>query len=186
MAKIVGAFIDSISSRFERMPEREKKLLSIFGAALLVFLIGSSFLLFYGSISGKKLEIEATRLRLGEILSLKNQYQEAKKKQEAEERRFRSNNVSLFSLIQANATRYGLTLNDLNEKKDPVGESRLMQTDVIINLKEISIDRLTAFIVSLETTEGDVVKITRLKIKTRYDKSDLLDVQMTVSTWKTV
>ncbi len=186
MAKAMGAFIDSISSRFERMPEREKRLVSIFAVTLLVFLIVISFLWFYNSVSGKNSELAATRMRLGEVLSLKNQYQEAKKKQEAEERRFRSNDISLFSLIQANATRYGLTLNDLNEKKEPVGESRLMQTDVVINLKEISIDRLTAFIVSLEATEGGVVKITRLKIKTRYDKSDLLDVQMTVSTWKTV
>ena len=186
MAKVMGAFIDSISIRFERLTEREKKLVTIFGVALFLITIGSSFLWFYTSLNDKKMQLESTRLRLGEILSLKSQYQEAKQKQEAEEKRFRSNDISLFSLIQANATRYGLILNDLNERKEPVGESRLMQTDVVINLKEISIDRLTAFIVSLEETEGGVIKITRLKIKTRYDKSDMLDVQMTVSTWKTV
>ena len=75
----------------------------------------------------------------------------------------------------------GLVLKDLNEKKTPLKEADLVQVSVDVNLKEVSIDKLTSFLKSVESKEGEgLVKVTRLKTKTRFDNDQLLDVRMTV------
>ena len=94
-------------------------------------------------------------------------------------------NISLFSLLQTSASELGLSLKDLNEKKTPLKDTELIQVSVEVNLKEVSIDKLTSFLKSVESKEGkDLVKVTRLKTKTRFDNDQLLDVRMTVSTWR--
>jgi len=184
MTRVLGELIESIVQRFERLPERERRMTIILMVVLVVFVVGGSLFWFSASIATKNSQIKIVQKRLFEINSLKSQFQQAKQIADEQEKKFRSNDISLFSLIQNVATRYSLSLYDLNEKKDPVDQSNLIETSVVVNLKEVSVDRLTAFIAELEETEGGMVKVIRLKIKSRYDKSDLLDVQMTVATWK--
>ena len=180
------SFGDSLFNQFERLNEHEKRLILVGIGSVFLFVLGGSLLWFNQSVGKKRTEIEAIHKRLDEIILLEDEYRVAKAKQEAEERRFQSNNLSLFSLIQNAANRYGLTLYDLNEKKEPVAESRLIEISVVVNLKELSLDRMTAFLEELEnSSEKGLVKVTRLKVKTRYDTPELLDVQMTVTTWKT-
>jgi hypothetical protein len=185
MSKFFATLMDAISIRFERLTDREKKLVLSFISFLLVIVIGGGFLWVNHSLDKKRAQMDTLRKQLDEINSLQDQYQQAKMKQEAEERRFKYNTVSLFSFIQSSATRFGLTLYDLNEHKEPVAESTLIETSVVVNLKQVSIDRLTAFLEALEeSSENGVVKVTRIKVKSRFDAEDLLDVQMTVATWK--
>lgn len=185
MSRIIREMIDSLTLRFERLSDREKKMTAILLITLVVFIVGGSLYWVSSSAISSSKQIGLAEKRFLQINSLKGQYVAAKKIAEAQEKRFKTNKISLFSLIQNSATRYGLSLHDLNERKEPIDKSNLMEVSVVVNLKEVSVDRLTAFIQALEESEGKMVKIIKLKIKSRYDKSNLLDVQMTVATWKT-
>ena len=80
-----------------------------------------------------------------------------------------------------------MTLFDLAEQKVARGDSRFQQSSVSVSLKSISVDRLSAFMESVENSTRDgLVKITRLNVKTNFESSDLLHVKMTVATWKAV
>ncbi|MDA0712565.1 MAG: type II secretion system protein GspM [bacterium] len=186
MSRIIGEFIDSIIVRFDGFSERERRMSTIFLVAVSALIIVGSLYFFTSSIANKQAQIALSTKRSVEIKALKSQYELAKKKALAQEKKFKNNKVSLFSLIQNEANSYSLPLYDLSERSDPIKNSSLIQTSVVINLKSVSVDRLTAFISALEEAEGEMVKVVKLKIKSRYDSSQTLDAQMTVATWKTV
>ena len=54
-----------------------------------------------------------------------------------------------------------------------------------MNLKSLSVDKLTQFLEEIEGADkSGLIKITKLKVKTRHDAEDLRDVTLTVATWK--
>lgn len=89
-------------------------------------------------------------------------------------------------MLQNVSTQLDLTLNDLHEKKNILSGEKVVEITVKVNLKKLSIDRLTAFIDAVESNPSGLVKVIQLKIKSRFDAPDLLDAQMTVATWKAV
>jgi len=83
------------------------------------------------------------------------------------------------------AQELGLTLNDLNERRTPIKESGIDEISVDVNLKQMSIDKLDAFLEKIEDGKyGGMVKVLKIKVKTRYDNPELLDVTMKVATYK--
>jgi hypothetical protein len=87
--------------------------------------------------------------------------------------------------MQKAASEVGLSLSDLNERRLPVKDSDLTEVTVEVNLKEISIDKLVTLLEKIEgKTSAGVVKVTKLKTKTRLDAPDMLEVNLTVSTWR--
>ena len=99
--------------------------------------------------------------------------------------RIRSNLASLSSVITKATSELGLQVTDLNERRIPVKDSDVQEVDVDVNLKEISVDKLDTLLEKLEGKRTDgVVKVSKLKVKTRFDNPDMLEIAMTVTTWK--
>ncbi|MES2504045.1 MAG: hypothetical protein V4534_04120 [Myxococcota bacterium] len=171
--------------RFQNLNDDDKKKALLAAGLAILLIVG---LVLWGAISSlnsrhatiKKLELETKQ-----IDALSTQYERIQSLQQARQAQIRANKIALFTLIQNVATRLDLTVNDLNERKEPMNNSDLTQVSVVVTLKQLSVDRLNAFLENVEdTTEGGLVKVTRLQVKTRFDQPDLLDVQMTVTTWK--
>ncbi len=166
--------------------DRERKLVLLLAAALLLFVVGGGVWWGVGAIDGKERRVREMRSVLTQIQSLEAQYKAAEQAERQAEMRLRTNNTSLFSHLQGAAQELGLTLNDLNERRSPASESGdITEVSVEVNLKEVSIDKLNTFLEKIEgKSSNGLVKIMKLKVKTRYDNPELLDVGMTVSTWQ--
>lgn len=176
---------DKLMLQFSALSGREQRLVGITAVVALVFVFGGGFLLMQSSLKSKEKQIKAQREQLGQILALESDYIQSKNAQKEEMERLEGKNISLFSLLQNSASELGLSLKDLNEKKSPVKDSEMIQVSVDVNLKEVSIDKLTSFLEAIESKSGEgLVKVTRLKTKTRFDNDQLLDVRITVSTWR--
>lgn len=185
MQEKINQLLAPLKSTFERLTDRERRLLNIFMTVLACIVIGLGYLFFSMSLSSKRTQIHSIHEQMERVHALESEYMLAKVKQEANERKFRTNNVSLFSLLQEVATRLSLQLNDLNEQKQPVENTPLVETSVAVSLKDLSIDKLTAFLEAVEgASDKGLVKVTRLKVRKRYQNPELLEVTMTVSTWK--
>ncbi len=177
--------LEALWDRFQALNNQDKRKV-LFGAG------GAGFLLIvlcifgaFSSVRSRHIEVNRLTTELKQIDALSVQYLKVKAEQQAREAQIRANKVALFTLIQNSATRLDLKLNDLNERKEELSDSNLTQVSVIVNVKELSMDRLTAFLEDIEKSAANgLVKITRLQVKTRFDQPDLLDVQMTVATWK--
>lgn len=177
--------LEALWDRFQAFSNDDKKKAflgaGITGGLLVILCIWGA----WSSVNSRQVEIRRLTVEMKQVDTLSIQYNQVKAEQQAREAQIRGNKVALFTLIQNSATRLDLKLNDLNERKEALSDSNLTQLSVVVTVKELSMDRLTAFLEDLENSAGNgLVKITRLQVKTRFDSPDLLDLQMTVSTWK--
>ena len=177
--------LEILWDRFQALSDENKKKAFIGAAAALTLLLVLIVWAAANALNTRQLEVKRLKMELKQVDTLAVQYNQVKANQQAREALIRNNPVSLFTLIQNSATRLDLKLNDLNERKEPVADSNVVQVSVVVTVKELSMDRLTAFLEDIEkSSENGLVKITSLQVKTRFDAPDVLDLQMTVSTWK--
>jgi multidrug efflux pump subunit AcrB len=181
-----SSILSSLTGTFDRLSERERRLVLALAAAFFVLAIGGSIWWASARLEAKQRRVKDMRATLEQMASLEAQYKAAEQAERQAEMRLRTNNVSIFSLLQKAAQELNLTLNDLNERKTPVKDTeRISEISVDVNLKEVSIDRLHSFLEKIEgQSSSGLVKIMKLKVKTRYDNPEMLDVSMTVATWK--
>jgi hypothetical protein len=185
MREQINGLLNRISSWFGALTERERLLVLVTAAVAAIFVFGGSVLWASSGLEKREKRIKLRNEQLSQILALEGTYKQAKSAIAAEERRLKGNKVSLFSLCNKAANEIGLTLNDLNERKKPVRDTNLEEISVEVNLKSLTMDKLTSFLEAIEGKKaGGLVKVVKLKVKTRFDNPDLLDVQMTVATWK--
>ena len=171
--------------RFQALNNDDKKKAFIGAGTIGGFLVILCIWGAWSSVNHRQTEVKRLTVEMKQIDALSIQYNRVKAEQQAREAQIRANKVALFTLLQNSATRLELKLSDLNERKEALSDSDLTQVSVVVTVKELSMDRLTAFLEDIENSATNgLVKITRLQVKTRFDSPDLLDLQMTVSTWK--
>lgn len=182
----MNGVLSSLAGALDGLNDRERRLVLALVVVFLVLSVGGGMWWAQSRLDAKERRVKDMRSTLEQIASLEARYKSAEQAERQAEMRLRTNNVSLFSLLQKSAQELDLTLNDLNERKTAVKDTeRISEVSVDVNLKEVSIDRLHSFLEKIEgKSSNGLVKIMKLKMKTRYDNPELLDVSMTVATWK--
>lgn len=186
----MARFLENIGERWglwlDTLTDRERRLIFIFCFSLSVFLILGILFGALSRINHKSMILKQNQDRLAQIKELTDDYNKAKKQMENAKLKIKKNRVSLFSLISSVTNKLGLSVKDLSEQKRPIPKTEIVEISVKLNLTKLSIDRLTALIEAIETSEegGDLVKVTKIKINKRFDDPESLDLQMTVATFK--
>lgn len=184
MSAQTGKIAQALSS-VGRLSSRERMLIgvTVMAAVLFVFAGGTWFV--KGRLNKAERRLAEREAQLQQILALEGQYRRAELERKRSKSMMVANSTQLFSLLPKVAGELGLTLNDLNERRSPLKDSGIDEISVDVNLRQMSIDKLDAFLEKVETTQpGGLVKVLKLKVKTRYDNAELLDVTMKVATYK--
>lgn len=185
MARFFDRINESTMRFLDSLSDRERRLVGILFACFCVVLIFGTVFFATNRIASKRAELVRNKEQLAQIKNLEGEYLQAKEKNEAAKRAIMQNDVSLYTFISAIGTRLGLSVKDLSEVRRPLPKTDIVEVSVRLNLTKLSIDKVTALIEAIETSEqGELIKVTKLKINKRFDEPDLLDLQMTVSTWK--
>ena len=180
----------SLSSRIGtalgRMSERERRLVMLTVAVATTLLLIGGITLVSAALDKRQKLVATRREEIAQLDTLREKYQEAVAAETRSQQRIKSNTSSLFSLMQKSAGEVGLSLTDLNERRLPVKDAAdLNEVTVDVTLKEISVDKLDTLLEKIEGKRSDgIVKVTKLKVKTRFDNPEMLETTMTVSTWK--
>ncbi len=171
-----------------KMSDRERRLVFLTAGVAVILMIAGLGWSISGAIRSREKGIANRKGEIAQLETLRAEYDAATARQKAAEARIKTaTQTSLFTLMQKAASEVGLSLSDLNERRLPVKDSDLTEVTVEVNLKEISIDKLVTLLEKIEgKTSGGVVKVTKLKTKTRMDAPDMLEVNLTVSTWRAV
>jgi len=186
MARFLERISESTVQWYDALSERERRLLTIFSIVVVSLVIVLTIYLGVAKLNARRAELVKSKQQLTQILELEDDFKKAKEKAEKARLTVMKNDVSLFAFIQAATSKLGLVVKDLNEQKRPLPKSDIIEISVRLNLSKLSIDKVMALIEAIETSEmGKLIKVTKLKINKRFDEPDLLDLQMTVSTWKT-
>lgn len=185
MAKLFDQISERIMRWLDGLSDRERRLLGILFAILCVLLIFSILYFATSKLVTKQARLVRNKEQLAQIKDLEAEYLRAKEKNEKAKMAITTNDVSLFTFIQSISNRLGLGVKDLNETRRVLPKSNIVEVSVRMSLTKLSADKITALIEAIETSDaGELIKVTKLKINKRFDEPDLLDLQMTVSTWK--
>lgn len=180
-----SSFIAKSLAGFSRLSGRERLLVGLTALVLVVTIFAGGTFWAQSKLSKAARRLSERRGQLQQILRLQSRYESAKNERKGDERRIQRNSVQLFSFLPKIADELGLTLNDLNERRASLKDSDIDEISVDVNLKKMSLDKLDAFLQRIEKGgHSALVKVLKIKIKTRFDNPELLDVNMKVATYK--
>jgi hypothetical protein len=124
--------------------------------------------------------------QLDKLLTLKADYQRRLQDQNKLAAEIKANNgTRLLSYLEEISKQSNIELGNASERAgESTGTELLKEVAAEVMIKNVSIDRLYDFLRRIE--DGNrLVKVRRLKIKTRFDNAKMLDAVVTVGTFKT-
>ncbi|ABF88983.1 hypothetical protein MXAN_2503 [Myxococcus xanthus DK 1622] len=182
MAKLQEVFAP-VQTWFERLSDRERRMVSIAGAAVLVFVLFAVVMTFTNSASGYRKRTEEKLTKLQEVNTLAASFREAQANRQSVEQQLRSSNVQLISYIEDKATLAGLQVPNMTPKGEVgIGDGKIVESAVELTFTDVDLRKLTDFLQTVESGPG-VVKVKLLRIEPR-PASDTLTAWTTVATYR--
>lgn len=182
----VKDLLNQITVAFDNISPREQLLVLLMSLTICGMILGFGGYLVNRDLGRREARIAAKVGKLNEIGELRSDY----KRRLAEQNRVaaevrKNNNVRLLSYLENLATEANLTLKGASERQGEItGSDAVKEEAAEVRIDDVSLDRLYDFLRRIE--EGNqLIKVRRLKIKTRFDDKEMLDASVTVGTFKT-
>lgn len=178
--------LNQITVAFDNLSAREQVLVLAMCTAIFGMIIGFGGYIVNRDLAKRERRITAKSGKLEEIGQLRSDY----KRRLAEQNRIasevrRNNNMRILSYLENLSTEAGLTLKGASERQgEPTGSDAVKEEAAEVRIDNVSIDRLDDFLRRIERG-NPLVKVRRLKIKSRFDNPKMLDASVTVGTYKT-
>jgi len=172
----------SLEAFSSRLSPRERVMVSAAVAAVAAFVL---FLVVTGvsrSIVARERRIEGKTEMLAQIGKLTRGYRQAQDERQSLDARLKGPPVQLMSFVSQTGAQSGVEVNDLRPGT-PVTADGLTEESVEVNLARVDLPRLARLVDALERGPG-VVKVRKIRIATRNDDPNLVDVTLQVSTWQ--
>ena len=174
------------SERLQRLlaSERDRKAV-LLGAGVLFILI--IYIIFQSFSSGKaRLEKKAIALEadLKRIQSLRQEYIESKRKLEEVTSRIKPEDVALISvvekvLVDAQVDRSSFSISSRTDTSGDLYDEKSVDVDI----KKIPLNKAVELLYKIQTNPN-FLKVSKFRIRTRFDNPNLLDASFRVSTFK--
>jgi hypothetical protein len=179
------SLIKQALSAVGRLSARERVLVVVTALVVVLFAFVGGTLFVQSKLDKAQRRLNERKMQLSQILSLEGQFREAEQERTRIADQMARSDVKLYTLLPKVASELGLTLNDLNERRVPVKDTGIDEVSVDVNLRQMSIDKLDGFLEKVESSsDKGSVKVLKVKVKTRFDNPELLDVALTVATYK--
>jgi general secretion pathway protein M len=178
MESLKTAWANALAA-FGRLSERERKLVTIGGIALLAFILFFATFSFINT-GAKYRRTTASKLEmLREAQELAQSYDQAQAARREAERDLTANTVSLTSYLEDVGNDAGLQIPAMNPKGDvPIGDGQIIESSVEVTLTDVNVRNLYDFLTNAERGPG-VVKVKYLRVEPRAN-------DQTVTAWATI
>jgi general secretion pathway protein M len=168
---------------FERLSDRERKLVALAASAVGVFILFVTLFSFANSARGYRTRTQDKLARLQEVQALATSYGAAQAERQSVEQQLTQSNVRLISYIEDKATAAGLTVPNMTPKGDVgVGDGKIIESSVELTFTDVDLRKLTDFLRTVETGPG-IVKVKYLRVEPR-PATDSLTAWTTVATYR--
>ena len=179
------AKLSQIAAAFERISGREQVMVLFMIVAVIGMILGFGGYFVSKDLNSKGKRIAAKMEKLNEIATLRGDYQRrlAEQKRLADEVR-RNKDTRILSYLEGLSQKANIELKNASERQgEATGSDQVKEEAAEVMIQNVSLDRLYEFLRQIE--EGNrLVKVRRLKIKTRFDNKEMLDASVTVGTFK--
>ena len=173
-------------SAFDSLSSREQVMVLLMFGTIFFMVLGLGGFLVKRDLAARERRIEAKLKKLEEAASLRSDY----RRRLAEQKRVagqikRNNKVRLLSYLEKLSQQSNVSLKNASERPgESTGSDLVKEEAAEVKISNVSLDRLHDFLKRIE--EGNpLVKVRRLRIKTRFDNPKMLDATITVGTYKT-
>jgi len=181
----IRKLIADISEYLDAASPREKRLIlgAVVGVLLFAVLVG--YASFSSAIGKAERTLEEKRDDFAKVEKLAATYGAQEIERQSLEQRLRQSPTQLMSYVDGLAKGSQVDIPSMSDRGVVAGGQggRPRESQVEFNLTKVPLDKLNAFLKSLESTPG-VVRVRRLRIRKSYDNKDTLDVNIAVSTWQ--
>ncbi len=172
-----------LRTRFEQLSGRERRLVTVAGGAVLVFILFITVLSFSNSANRYRKRTQEKLAKLAEVQQLAASYNQATAARNAIEQQLTSSDVRLLSYISDKATAAGLDAPNMTPKGEVgVGDGKIVESSMELTFTDVDLRKLTDFLKTVESGPG-IVKVKYLRIEPR-PSSDTLTAWATVATYK--
>jgi type II secretory pathway component PulM len=177
-------FLGRLRALVEGLSPSERRLVGA-GGGLAVALL--SYLLVVQPVLGARHRAE-TRAAAAEqqfvtMLRLREEYDEINRRLSAVEHRIQNGpRGNIFTLLESLATRSSVKVESM-EPQTPLASDRYRETKVEVALKSVTLAQTVSYLHQIESSE-QLLSVKSLRLRTRRDKPELLDVTFTVSTFE--
>ncbi len=180
---MIRSRLDALRDRFERLSQRERTMVTALGVTfgVMIALIVGYFIT--DGLSSLEQRNNDMRQALRDIDTRRDAYIKARAKSEQIDHKIGTTPVQLQGYLEAAAKETGVEIPESNEKPPQPAGKLYVERSVDLRLKSVRIEQLGAFLKRIETGQN-LVLVTALSVRTRDDKHQELDVEMTVSTYE--
>jgi hypothetical protein len=175
--------LSGLRERYERLSQRERTLVAVFFGSFAVLATLTIGLLITDGLASLGEENQKMREALSDIATHRDSYLKAKARVSQVESKLAHEGFALGGYVEGVAKEAGIKIPETDESPPaPVGKGFVEKT-LKLRLTAVKLDALASFLRRVET--GPTLVVVRdLNIRTRDDKHQELDVELTVATWE--
>lgn len=174
----------SIEQYLVRLSARERLLVGVASSMVVTIVLLLITLSFTHAIHRRQVSIEEKGKALEEIGTLAATYRERDVHRRQLEERLKVP-VKLFTYIDDISKRQGVEIGDMQDRGSTIGTDKVSESVVEFDLNKLTLDKLTNFLNAIEHGPH-IVKVTKIRIRTRLDDPNSVDASLTVATYSVV
>lgn len=169
---------------FQNLSSRERLLVGSAGGILLFGLFWFGLVMPVLSVSGRiSARADAAEQQLGAIERLRREYDEVQGRLASVEGRIRAEERgNLRTTLEALASRSSVKVESMEPQASPTHD-RYRETKVEVGLREVTLAQAVSYLHEIERTPQPL-SVKALRIRTRQEKPEFLDVTFTVSSFE--
>jgi len=175
--------MQGLRDRWERLSQRERTMVGAMGVTFVVMVTLIVGFLITDGLSSMEERNADMRQALRDLDTQRDKYLLMKAKTAQMETRLGSQPVQLQGYLESAAKEAGVEIPEQSERPVAPAGKKFVQRTVDLRLHAVTLDQLTKFMKAIETGKSLVV-VTSLAVRTRDDKHQQLDVDMSVSTFE--
>jgi len=172
----------TLQTTFATLSVRERRMLTVAGIALAVFVVFLVVVGFSSKAEAIKKHTLAKAQKLEEVQSLAAGYRDAKAASEALERQLQASNVRLMSFVEEKGQKAGLEIPSINPRADLTLEgTKIVESAVEVSLMDVKLNRLLDFLAAVEAGPG-IVKVKHLWLEPKVP-TETVNARLTIATY---
>ena len=175
--------MQALRDKWERLSQRERTMVGAMGVTFVLMLTLIVGFLITDGLSSMEERNADMRQALRDLDTQRDSYLRLKAKTAQMETRLGTTPVQLQGYVEQAAKEAGVEISDSSDRPAVSAGKKFIERSVDLHLKPMTIDQLTKFMKAIETGRSLVV-VTQLTVRTRDDKHQQLDVDMSVSTYE--
>ncbi len=184
MLERVTIIFANIGNTFERLSDRERKLVALAGIAILVFVTFLIVMAVNSSLNNLNESIRTLKENNVMVNTLRARYDEAKKSVESSQTLVADNKANLTAEVGSLATQLAIEITQINQAGGKTDKKTgILEESVKVEIRRVELPALINFLEQLEQKNA-LFYVDDLIMRRRYDNKQQLDVSFKITTVK--